>query len=106
MNYLPRVFAGPANDEAEASVDPPNTRSRAALTAQLNAHLNVRSRSRSPSPRPDQQFFPPNMADADALRYLAETAAANAASQASTQTAAALQNLHIQMTTKYKMRRR
>ena len=46
------------------------------------------------------------MADADALRYLAETAAANAASQASTQTAAALQNLHIQMTTKYKMRRR
>ena len=95
MNYMPRIFAGPANNETEAQADPPNTRSRAALTAQLNAELNVRARNRSPSPQPGQQFFPPNMADADALRYLAETAAANAASQASTQTAAALQNLRI-----------
>ena len=111
---LPNLFGDPADPEEQTS--PPATRSRTAAasltvpppSSSLPKPLGARPkpRSRTPSPLPtgtSQQFFPPDnatpsqsdMADREALRILAETAAASAAAQASTQTAAALQNLQI-----------
>ena len=111
---LPNLFGDAADPEEQTS--PPATRSRTAAasltvpppSSSLPKPLGARPkpRDRTPSPRPpgaSQQFFPSdsatstqsNMADHEALRVLAETAAASAAAQASTQTAAALQNLQI-----------
>ena len=107
--FLPNLFGDTSNQDEQP--EPPITRSRAAA-ASLSVPPSTSSvgrgkpRSRTPSPLPPgsgQQFFPTassapdqfDMPDNEALRILAETAAASAAAQASAQTATALQNLNI-----------
>ena len=107
MSWFPSFSADTQDPEGNSSR--PRTRSH---TAALQiptvgiARGTPGNRSRSPSPLPPgggNQFFPPrsptpgqfSMADTEAMRILAESAAASAAAQASTQTAAALQNLNL-----------